>query len=130
MKVNLGIELSDEQRALFNNALCKKGRVSRKEVRSWVEEALERLLTTQEINNEPDTPEPDSHADASVEEAAAEQSEYGRGQRIPQFVPSRGDEPYLYQPKDPELAAACSAVLDGLERIEEHAWATLEGNRK
>ncbi|KKK48956.1 hypothetical protein LCGC14_3139910, partial [marine sediment metagenome] len=38
------------------------------------------------------------------------------------FVPSRGDEPYIHRPKDRELAAACTRVLNDLEFIEERVW--------
>ncbi len=118
MKTIIHLDLTDEQREIFSNALCRKGMVSRKEVNEWVNEAVLRLLTTQEHNNEPEIP---SEAIESITEPRPPPAA---------FTPSRGDEPYLYRPQDPELAAACSAVLDGLAHIDQHVWATLERNRK
>jgi hypothetical protein len=46
------------------------------------------------------------------------------------FVPSRGDEPYLSQPRDPGIAEACTQILDAAKLIEDFAWETVERNRK
>lgn len=134
MKVNIGIELDDEQRALFANALCKKGLASRKDVRAFVDEAIERLLTTQEINNdqtgidngrEAEAVEADGHRrDPIAVRPSAEAAEPGAG-----FVPSRGDEPYMYKGNDEGVTAACRTILDQAELIEQFAWETLERNR-
>jgi len=45
------------------------------------------------------------------------------------WEPSRGDEDYLAQPKDPGIAAACSRILDDTALIEAFAWDTVERNR-
>lgn len=129
MNTNIKVELTDEQRALFNNALCKKGLASRKDVTAWVNEAVERLLTTQEHNNDQGT-EVEPLADTPVERTAEGRAEARGDRSVREFVPSRGDEGYLYSGEDPELAAACSSVLDGLDFIQQYTWTALERNRK
>jgi hypothetical protein len=46
------------------------------------------------------------------------------------FTPSRGDEDYLAQPTFPEIAAACTRILDDTALIEGFAWDTVERNRR
>jgi len=111
MKTIIHLELTDEQRALFNNTLCKKGLVSRKEVIAWVEDAVHRLLSAQEINNEHNEEEPTTA-------------------KPPAFIPSRGDEAYLTRPADTGLAATCSRILDDVAVVEAFAWETIERNKK
>jgi hypothetical protein len=50
--------------------------------------------------------------------------------RLHPAIPSRGDEDYLTQPKDPDIAAACHRILDDTALIEQFAWDTIERNRK
>jgi hypothetical protein len=45
------------------------------------------------------------------------------------FVPSRGDEPYLYKGKVEALTKACGDALDAAEAIEKVVWNLLEKNR-
>lgn len=129
MKTIIHLNLTDDQRELFAHALCKKGMVSRKEVTAWVEDAIARLITTQEINNEHEESELiPTEAIEAITEPLPPQTVGNRSLR--EFVPSRGDEPYLYKPENPELAAACSAILDGLQYIETRVWDELERNRR
>lgn len=130
MKTIIHLNLTDDQRELFAHALCKKGMVSRKEVTAWVEEAIEQLLTTQENNDDQgsDTQLIPTEAIEAITEPLPPQTVGDRSLR--EFVPSRGDEPYLYKPENPELAAACSAILDGLQYIETRVWDELERNRR
>lgn len=129
MKVIVHLTLTDDERGIFNAALCKKGMASRKDVHKWVTEAVGHLLETQEINNE-QWDETDSLADGTVQVPVPVEPETSRSRSIPGFVPSRGDEPYLYKAQDGGLAKACSQVLDGLEYIKAFTWETLERNRK
>lgn len=120
MKTNLGVETSDEQRLNIGKKLGLGRMVSRKELRTEIERYVEELGSGKEVKQEPDqTPTP----------PATNEPPASRDRSVPRFVPSRGDESYLYKPKNPELAAACSTVLDGLEHIEEYVWEQLEKNR-
>lgn len=121
MKTNLGLETTDEERLLIGQALGTNRMVTRKELREEIERHVEELKrgTT-----------PRRPADEETVPAAAAEPEAGGDRSVRGFVPSRGDEPYLYKPKDPELAAVCSSVLDVLERFEEVVWRALEENRQ
>lgn len=128
MKVIVHLTLTDNERGIFNAALCKKGMASRKDVHKWVTDAVNRLLEMQERNNEP--AEIDPLADETVQAPDPIEPSTGRSRDIPGFMPSRGDEPYLYKAQNADIAAACSRILDDSELIRNFAWETLERNRK
>jgi hypothetical protein len=98
------------------------GHMTRKQITAWVEEMVHDYIH-EKVNEEPVEQAPETVARQPEDKPGGD-----RGVR--DFVPSRGDEPYLCRPKSPELAAACSAILDGLEVIEEFAWESLERNRQ
>jgi len=95
--------------------------VTRADLKEAVYEYVRNLIEGKETEQVPNQ---------ETEGVAEDQPTAERDRSVPVFVPSRGDEPYLYSPQDPELAAQCSAVLDGLEYIERYAWDALERNRK
>lgn len=100
------------------------GWMTRKEIRDWIEEMVNETIDaidgSEEAGRQPDQ---------ETVPVTADEPEASRDRSVRGFVSSRGDESYLYKPKDPELAAACSSVLDGLEHIEEYVWGQLEKNR-
>ena len=97
------------------------GMVTRKQLTEAIETHVKYLIEGRSA------PEPEPAPQA--EEVPVGQPQVQRDQSIRGFVPSRGDEPYLYTPQDPELADRCSNVLDGLEYIEQYVWTALERNR-
>lgn len=121
MKTNIGIETSDEQRLNIGKRLGHDRMVSRKELREEVERHVYLLGSDAEII---------SVASEKTQEAPREETTTGRDSSISGFVPSRGDEDYLTQPKDKDIAAACSRILDDAALIEQFAWDTIERNRK
>lgn len=116
MKTIIHLETSDEERLSIAASLGLTQMVSRKQVTQLVIDHLKDLASGV-TSDEPSGAGPTEHV---VSAARAAEN----------FTPSRGDEPYLYRPQDSELAAKCSAVLDGLEYIENYAWNTLERNRQ
>jgi hypothetical protein len=123
MKTNIGIELSDEVRAvLAQNWFGRKTMVSRKEVTDFVNASIQQAI----LGSEKTDPEPVREA----EDAAPVRTEVLRDRGVHNFVPSRGDEPYLYRPKDPKLAAALSTVLNAAEALDMYIWNELERNRQ
>lgn len=123
MKVIVHLELADADRirlyqAINGNALTRM--VSRKDVTLFV---LEKINEAIEGKAEPD-PGP-----ALVTNGAQQPEESGGG-CLPEFVPSRGDESYLYQGEDEELAAQCSRFLDSIEYFQQYTWKQLERNRR
>ena len=137
MITNIRLELSDEER----NDLAKridrnpdtKRLVTRKEVTDLVESLIQYEI---ERGYEDDqSTEAGTGAEAPVDGNPGQRGDGGGDQRVPDdvtpdFVPSRGDEDYLAQPRDPGVAAACSRILDDAALIEKFAWDTVERNRK
>ena len=119
MKTIIHIELSDKERSDLAIRIHRdpdtKVLVTRKEVVEHVQNFI-----AQELKNiqEP-VPEMGTNIPKPDEEIG-----------IVGFTPSRGDEDYLAQPKDVEIAAACSRILDDTAFIEAFAWETVERNRK
>lgn len=123
MKTNIGIELTDEERAvLAQNWFGRKTMVSRKEVTAFVNASIQQAI----LGSEEADPEPMRE----VEDPAPVRTEVRGDRGVHSFVPSRGDEPYLYRPKDPKLAAALSTVLDATEALDTYIWNELERNRQ
>ena len=129
MKTIVHIELSD----LDRNDLAKRidredtsRLVTRKEVTELVLALIQQEIEDGRNQEEErgderhvDPDEPEIKLEGGVPEA-----------HTPAFIPSRGDEDYLTQPKDPGIAAACSRILDDTALIEQFAWDTIERNRK
>ncbi len=131
MKTNISLSTSDEERESIALSLGLKHKLAtRKDIVNAVTEYISAVLIGGTHEDPGCSDEVRRDTDEAAEATAEEQPTSVRDTSVRGFVPSRGDEPYLYRPQDPELAAACSAVLDGLEHIERHAWATLEGNRE
>jgi hypothetical protein len=91
--------------------------VTRKELREEIERHVEQLKTGKKPERPADTPavqvtpaEPESRRDRSL-----------RG-----FVPSRGDEDYLFKTSDPELKEILARFLDLAEELEAFTWNKLE----
>ena len=95
--------------------------VTRKQLREEIERHVERLKRGETAERQ---------RDEETVPAAADEPDTPAVVGVRGFVPSRGDESYLYRPKDPELAAACSAALDACERLDEVIWRKLEENRE
>lgn len=115
MKTNIGIETTDEERnrlyRVWNDDPESTKMVSRKDITARVLTHIEEeLAQSEETKATPCEQEPETKGET--------------------FVPSRGDEPYLAQPKDPGIAAACGRILDDTAIIERFAWDTIERNRK
>lgn len=121
MKTNIGIVTTDEEREAIARSLGDKGMVSRKRLTEAVHEYVQMLIRGNFA--EPITERQD------VQEAQEELTQRTRT-LVDGFTPSRGDEPYLFKSKDPELTARCSAALDALESLDSYVWGKLEENRR
>lgn len=122
MKTNLGIETTDQEREAIAGTLNLPNKLAtRNDIKEAIYEYVQALIRGEEAK--PST-------DATVEASSEKLPETGGDRSVRGFVPSRGDEPYLTQPKDPELAVACSSMLDIAERIDQMIWETIERNRK
>lgn len=96
--------------------------MTRKQVRDWVEEMVNEFIDGSE-EAEPGTDEAADEVAEDIPKADGDRSVRG-------FVPSRGDEDYLTQPKIPGISAACSRILDDTAIIEKLTWEAIEANRK
>lgn len=123
MKTIVHVVLTDEERLAIGGSFM----VGRKDVTKLVNEFIEGLKTNENTRRSNETGLPtNEEAEAIVATVATAE----RDTSLREFVPSRGDEPYLYCGEDPELTDACRSVLDGLEFIDRYAWTALERNRK
>lgn len=131
MKVIIRLEITDDERSKMAQSLGHSGLVTRKQVTEAVCVHVCELMTgdvneikRKETDERRETDDvPDNRRDGSP-------SDEDRESQTPVFVPSRGDEPYIYSPKDTELAAKCSSVLDATERLDRYIWEKLEENRE
>lgn len=114
MKVNVGIEISDDDRKVMAEKLGKSGLATRNDVREFVTKSLEDF-----INGQP----PVAEDDAPVIERAPQE-------RTADFKASRGDEPYLFKAKDQKLREIHSRMLDTIEEYESYVWQLMENNRQ
>jgi hypothetical protein len=117
MKTIIHLELSDEER---NDLAARIRRDPDTTLYATRKEITEHVLDfiNQEIKN------------ARVQETQATPCKPEPKKQAAAFIPSRGDEDYLTQPKDPDIAAACHRILDDTALIEQFAWDTIERNRK
>ncbi len=113
MKVIIHLEITDDDRSKLAQSLGHSGLVTRKEVTEFVKEKIREAIDI-----------------SAAAPSLARPADEGRRTDIPDFTPSRGDEPYLYRAKDSELAALCSAALDGLDALDRYVWDKLEENRQ
>ena len=129
MITNIRLELSD----LARNDLAKrldrdpvtKRLVTRKEVTELVEALINDEARKGWQDEEVQPVQRDDDQRSAVPRARMPEQSFTEAA----FVPSRGDEPYLYKPSDPELAAKLSALLDDSRAFEEYVWKQLEANR-
>lgn len=136
MKTIIHLELSDEERNDLAKRIYRdldtKVLATRKEVTELVhgliheeiergrEQESEEELTDVERNKAPTSADTVSPATRSSGQSGDDPSP---------FRPSRGDEPYLFKSKDPELTKRCSAVLDATQELNDYVWQALEENR-
>lgn len=150
MITNIRLELSDVERNDLARRIDRdpatKRLVTRKEVTELVNALVDDEVTKGwESTTDDRGPElrEDNDQSTKANPSSKESGDGDRGQRrngggagsvsddaSSGFVPSRGDEPYLSQPKDPGIAAACSRILDDAALIEQFAWDTIERNRR
>jgi hypothetical protein len=103
MKTNIGIETTDEERQRIAEALGLKHKLAtRHDIKTFVEGCIKSLIQGEETFA--------VTIDAAKGTVEVEPPPE-RDRSVRPFVPSRGDEPYLYKPKDPELAARCRPPL-------------------
>lgn len=125
MKTIVHIELSDEER----RAIGLGNLVTRKQVTELVNNFIQEKIRGEATETGTRTKTTD-HGDPG------QRRERGGDKRIPHdmpstgFSPSRGDEDYLTQPRDKDIAAACRSIIDATTLINEFAWETIERNRK
>lgn len=145
MKTIVHIELSDEDRSDLAKRLRRdplnKGLITRTEIKELVHNFINQEIQdgcnqeVQPVRRSDDQRSP-LPRDGVSEHAIFAAKKKLDDQPIPEnvgftpFVPSRGDEDYLTQPKDPGVAAACRRILDDTAIIEQFAWETIERNRK
>jgi hypothetical protein len=125
MKTIVHIELSDEER----RAIGLGNLVTRKQVTELVNNFIQEKIRGETTEARTETESTD-HGDPG------QRRERGGDKRLPHdmpangFSPSRGDEDYLTQPRDKDIAAACRSIIDATTLINEFAWETIERNRK
>lgn len=127
MNTNIKISLNDEDRALMLAWTGRKGLISRKQLNELVLGLIEGI---KDGTLRPIGEEARPVAEAAPERTAEARPETVGDRGVREFVPSRGDEDYLTQPKDAGIAAACSRILDDTALIETFAWETIERNSK
>ncbi len=110
MNVNVKVSLTDEQRETMFRRLNfdKKGLVSRKDVNDFVQTKISQSL----------------NGDAEV------QGDFKKDSTVGEFIPSRGDEPYLLKVKDESLRAIHSRMLDCIEDYETAVQREIEKNTR
>jgi len=135
VKTIVHIDLGDAERNLIATYLERKETtrmVSRKEVTELVQQHINDIVCQADAGEYDD--QSIETVEVSSEKAATTggrgERDAGRPDSVLGFVPSRGDEDYLSQPKDIGVAAACSRILDDAALIEQFAWDTVERNRK
>lgn len=122
MKTNLGIDLTDEQRArIARNLGLKHKSATRNDIKEAVNDYVQNTLAADKAI--------ESKPSGEAQEVVGNQSNISGHPQVPAFVPSRGDESYLYTGKDQEITDACRKILDGVDFIKDFAWETLERNR-
>ena len=118
----MSLTTTTEERAQIHLTLFgKPGLVSRKQLRQFVEGKIDEAIAGKTTGPEGDT---------TPEGTTTAEPKRSGDNCVREFVPSRGDEDYLAQPRDPGIAAACSRILDDTALIETFAWETIERNRK
>ena len=136
MKTIIHLELSDEDRRdlarrIDRNPVTKR-LVTRKEVTELVLTLVDDEVTKgwesttddrgDDILNREDETQPERRLRTIAEVEDDEPKPF-------KFIPSRGDEPYLFKSKDPEMTKLCSAILDATNALDEYVWRALEENR-
>lgn len=128
MKTIIHLELSDEDRSdlakRMHRAPYTKLLATRKEITEFVHEFIQESI--RDGREQPD--ESAEEAEAKNDSAIADRIK-DRANRVCGFVPSRGDESYLYAGRSVSIKEACSAVLDATERLDSLIWQELERNR-
>jgi len=126
MKTIIHLELSDVERNDLARRIDRdpvtKRLVTRKEITDLVLTLIQDEITTGWESTTDDR-------GPQLETKATPYKEDAKTQAIP-FVPSRGDEDYLFKSKDPEWTRLCSAVLDATQELDGYVWQTMERNRK
>ena len=122
MKTNLGIETTDEERVrIASNLGLKHKSATRNDIKEAINEYVKNVLLG--------GPTTDSEPVSATEPAVAQQATAIGGGPIGDFVPSRGDERYMYKGQDESITKAASGILDRLELIQNFVWEALERNR-
>lgn len=142
MKTIIHIETTDEERRLLQTYLERNSKtkklISRNDLKDLVTQHVSDLI--HRADNKEFDEEPNASSNLPNETQASEtdrDEQPSEHEKIPVnrnpgagFVPSRGDEPYLYKPKDPHLKDRLSALLDDLKQMEDYVWNKLEENRE
>ena len=127
MKTNLGIETTDEERAAISKAAGLDSKmVSRKELTGLVNKYIEDLKNGR---NPYTTDGGESREVPAVAEGEPDSQRAGHHRSTPEFIPSRGDEPYLFKASDPALRDIHSRFLDLAQELEDYTWEQMERNR-
>ena len=126
MKVIVHLELHDDERGkLAQNWFKRKALVTRQEVNDFVNTKIQIAI----LDGGTDHLGPDCVADAQTEAIVANESTNGGTKRVSEFVPSRGDEPYMLKVRDPQLKDILSRMLDVTEEYDTYVWEKLEDDR-
>lgn len=121
MITNIRVETSDEERQKIGKTLGLGRMVTRKDLKEAIDRHVKYLVSPGEV---------DGAGHKKTVPSAADEPDTRSTEPVRRFVPSRGDEPYIAQPKDSGIADACSRILDAAELIQNFAWDTIERNRK
>lgn len=121
MITQIRIETSDEERAkLAEFWYGRKKMASRAEILEQVHKFIGDILTGK------NTPEEITPADDAPK---AEAKPKLPARAIDNFQPSRGDEPYIFKPKDEKMRQLHSNLLDAIQAVEDYTWELMEKNR-
>lgn len=96
--------------------------MTRKEIREWIEEHINDIIDGGEEALKQPSP--------ATERVAVDEPSPERDRSVCQFVPSRGDEDYLFKTSDPELKAILTRLLDASDELEAYTWQQLEKIRE
>lgn len=113
MKTIVHFETTDEQRKRLAEAWGVKGVVSRNDIKARAQAWLESEMAGNSAPAEVELPAPEPPKPAKRDG----------------FVPSRGDEPYIFKARDERLRQLHSNLLDAIEALEDYTWEQMERNR-
>ena len=146
MKTNVSIETSDEQRAQIARMLESQNKLaSRNDIKEAVLKYIGELSIGNQVSMQFDSRRP-KKAKLKDGSEAGPTDKYAfpstalsvtGGQAVDpvkvynerDFVPSRGDEPYLFRAQDEKLHKLHQDLLNAIDALNKYTWEKMEKNR-